>query len=119
MDEVDHKFTHEAVAIEQQPDAPMMYVLGAGADKLLEWADVPSAKADYMAGYQRVYNKGRAKSITDFLDMSPRNIISGAIIVTVNAQSFNASNKFGRIFEIEMKSVERPFEDSARPWLMS
>ena len=114
MDEVDHRFTYEAVAIEQQPEAPMMYVLGVGADQLLEWADVPSAKADYMAGYQRVYNEDRAKAITDFLDLSPKNIIPGAIIVTVDAGSISIHRKSGNVVEIKIKSTERPFEESVK-----
>lgn len=83
----DPHFTYQAIAIEQQPGAPMMYVLGVAADELLEWSDVPSAKADYMAGYQRAYNQERASSITDFLKLSPQNIIPGATIVTVNAEN--------------------------------
>ena len=83
----DPKYTYHAVAIEQQPEAPMMYVLGVAAEELLEWADVPNAKADYMAGYQRMYNQDRADSITEFLRLSPKNILPGAIIVTVDADS--------------------------------
>ena len=114
MGEVDHKFKYEAVAIEQQPDAPMMYVLGVAADQLLEWADVPSAKADYMAGYQRVYKQDRAKAITDFLALSPRNIIPGAVIVTVDAASTSIKHKSGNIFEIEIDAIERPFQESVK-----
>ena len=75
-------YMYTALPVEQQPGAPLMYLLKSDAATLLRWADVPNAKADYMAGYQRVYSKDRAEEITEFLDLDPKNIIPGAVIVT-------------------------------------
>lgn len=77
------EFEYTAIQVEQQPGGPAMFVLTVPAAGLLEWADVPSAKADYMAGYQRVYSLERAQAITDFLNLDKNNVIPGAVIVTV------------------------------------
>lgn len=90
-----------------------MYVLGVAADELLEWSDVPNAKADYMAGYQRAYNQERASSITDFLKLSPQNIIPGATIVTVNSENVEiSSNKSGVSTVSIWLAEEKEFEES-------
>jgi len=81
--DLSREYTYTALHLAQQPGAPALYLLTVDAPGLLEWADVPNAKADYMAGYQRVYNADRAREITEFLANDPNNIIPGAIIVTV------------------------------------
>lgn len=108
----DETFSYPAVEIRQQSGSPPMYVLGVAADELLEWADVPSAKADYMAGYQRVYNKDRAKSITDFLKLSPKNIIPGAIIVTVDSSNISTNVDAAGNSVLEVRVSRRPFVES-------
>ena len=108
-------FVYEAVSIEQQPGAPEMYVLGVAADELLQWSDVPSAKADYMAGYQRAYNQERASSITEFLKLSPRNIIPGATIVTVNAENVEIERSNSSLAKVSVwMSDEKPLDESIR-----
>jgi hypothetical protein len=84
-------FTYDALPLQQQPDAPVMYLTTTTAAELLQWADVPNAKADYMAGYQRVYNPDRAREIGDFLGQDPKNIIPGAIIVTAAESAVTVS----------------------------
>lgn len=92
-DEPHHReYGYTGIRIEQQPNAPLMYVLGVDAAELLEWADVPNAKADYMAGYQRAYSEERARDIKDFLDGSPNNIIPGSVIVTVASSSISVTD---------------------------
>ena len=113
MTTVDPQFTYHAIAIEQQPEAPIMYVLGVAADELLEWADVPNAKSDYMAGYQRVYSPERAISITEFLRLSPKNILPGAIIVTVNADNVKIATGPEGICTVSiLKNQDQEFTDS-------
>ena len=53
---------YRAVEVKQQPSAPSMYMISASATDLLEWCDIPRAKEDYMAGYQRVLNEGRTSA---------------------------------------------------------
>ncbi len=81
------KFTYTGLVLQQQPGSPIMYLLTVDAPDLLEWADVPNAKADYMAGYQRVFNKDRAQEISEFLAADPKNIVPGAVIVTAAADA--------------------------------
>jgi len=45
------RFTYTGLVLQQQPGSPTMYLLTVDAPNLLEWADVPNAKADYMAEY--------------------------------------------------------------------
>ncbi len=116
-------YSYTGLAIHQQPNAPAMYVLGVDAPSLLEWADVPSAKADYMAGYQRVYNADRAKEIQEFIEASPNNIVPGAVIVAVDAECVDISetNSDGVVkitiryretdFETRLTAVHRQFSD--------
>ncbi|MGW1799100.1 hypothetical protein ACWCQN_24810 [Streptomyces sp. NPDC001984] len=83
-------FQYTALVVRQQPGAPDMYLASIPAAGLLEWADVPSAKADYMAGYQRVYNESRAKDIKEFLENDVNNITPGAIVVAVDGAAIDA-----------------------------
>jgi hypothetical protein len=108
------QYQYQAIAVEQQPGGPVMYLLGVPADELLEWADVPSAKADYMAGYQRVYNKERAKDVTEFLSLSPKNIIPGAIIVTVDSARISIGNGDSPVTALKIDASESSFEDQLK-----
>ena|ERR1700722_2458813 len=51
LDNETENFTYTGLVLQQQPGSPTMYLLTVDAPDLLEWADVPNAKADYMAGY--------------------------------------------------------------------
>jgi hypothetical protein len=72
--------TYQAIQVQQQPEAPPMYMISASARGLLEWCDVPRTKENYMAGYQRVLTDHRVEEIGDYLSRSPQNILPGAII---------------------------------------
>lgn len=105
-------FTYTALALRQQPDALPMYLVMASAPDLLQWADVPNARADYMAGYQRVYDEDRAGSITDFLLADPKNIVPGAIIVTADAAATSiAATDDPNVVLITVNVEDRSFED--------
>ncbi|MCX8557540.1 hypothetical protein OS121_21045 [Mycolicibacterium mucogenicum] len=112
MTQAQSQFQYQAVGVQQQPDAPMLYLLGVPADELLEWADVPSAKADYMAGYQRIYNQERARDVTDFLSLSPKNIIPGAIIVTIDSSRVEIDAKSDGSTKLRVDATARDFEES-------
>ena len=99
-----------AVEVLQQPGAPKMYLLSVAADELLEWADVPSAQHDYMAGYQRIYSQERAKQITDFLELDPANIIPGAIIVTVNEDAIVVSEVQPGVSRLQISVKDKDFD---------
>jgi hypothetical protein len=45
--------TLPAIAFEQRPGCPRMYVTAAKAADILEWADAPRASVNLMALYQR------------------------------------------------------------------
>lgn len=99
-----HRYT--AIRLVQQPGAPIMYLMGVDASDLLEWADVPNAKADYMAGYQRVYNKDRAAQIADFLASDGKNIIPGAVVVTVSGDAIRIVPNSGTTGTDEVVTLE-------------
>ncbi|HEX6509811.1 MAG TPA: hypothetical protein VF221_19460, partial [Chloroflexota bacterium] len=72
---------------------------------------VPNAKADYMAGYQRVYDADRARQITDFLASDPKNIIPGAIIVTTSADSTRVTETDDpTVVRVTVRVAERSFD---------
>lgn len=106
------EYSYTALRIEQQPGAPAMYLLALNAAELLEWADVPNAKADYMAGYQRAYSEERAHQIRDFLATDPKNIVPGAIIVaTATGATDVTSTDDGAVVQITIKVEEETFEE--------
>lgn len=105
-------FTYTALRVQQQPDGPPMYLLSLDASELLEWADVPNAKADYMAGYQRVYSEDRAKAITDFLNLDPSNVIPGAVIVAISDELCKVlSHTDDGVSRLEVTVNSESFED--------
>lgn len=106
------EFRYTALRLEQQPGAPSMYLLGVDAETLLQWADVPNAKADYMAGYQRVYSADRAKDIQEFLAADPNNIIPGSVIVTVDGSAVTVDPAAdGEVVSVTIHVTDRSFEE--------
>ncbi|MER6748344.1 hypothetical protein ACFW6C_09865 [Streptomyces fungicidicus] len=106
------KFQYTALVVRQQPGAPDMYLASIPAASLLEWADVPSAKADYMAGYQRVYNPIRAKEIKDFLENDVNNITPGAIVVAVDGAAVDVQNtSVDGVLEVTVSVTDDSFEE--------
>jgi hypothetical protein len=91
-----------------------MYLLAVDAESLLDWADVPNAKADYMAGYQRVYNPERAAAIREFLASDPNNIIPGAIIVTVAVDAIEVQQIDNGVVRLAVKTKARTFEEQVK-----
>lgn len=88
-----------------------MYLVSAPAAGLLEWADVPNAKADYMAGYQRVYSESRAKEIKEFLENDVNNIIPGAIVVAVDGAAIEAeTSSVDGVFDVTITLTDESFE---------
>jgi hypothetical protein len=111
-DEVTYEYT--ALAVEQQPGAPPMYLARVAAHELLMWADVPNAKAEYMAGYQRVYNQERAEEIAEFLGSDPKNIVPGAIIVTAAPEAVEINSQDGGVAKITVRVMERAYSERLR-----
>lgn len=112
LDQETDTYTYTGLVLQQQPGSPTMYLLTVDAPDLLEWADVPNAKADYMAGYQRVFNEDRAREISEFLAADPKNIVPGAIIVTATADAVTTEpTDDPDIVRISIQVAERTFEE--------
>jgi hypothetical protein len=75
---------YKGIEVVQQTAAPPFYLTSVPAQQLLEWCDVPRAKGNYMAGYQRTLNDKRSSALTKYVNLSPLNIVPGAIIVAVD-----------------------------------
>ena len=88
-----------------------MFLLGVDAASLLEWASVPEAKAEYMAGYQRMYNSDRAEEIRDFLAADPNNIIPGSIIVTVDGDCVRTEAADDDVVRLTVTVAESSFSE--------
>lgn len=78
------RFTYAGLRVQQQPEASPFYLIRVPAHQLLEWADVPRKKAEFMAGYQRELLEMRHRKITEFIEKSPRNVVPGAVIVAIS-----------------------------------
>jgi len=106
------RFTYTGLVLQQQPGSPTMYLLTVDAPNLLEWADVPNAKADYMAEYQRVFNKDRAQEISEFLAADPKNIVPGAVIVTATAEAVSIEEtEDANVVRVSLEVEDRSFEE--------
>src|SRR5690349_5222104 len=97
---------YKAIEVLQQPAAPRMYLIAVPAAELLEWADVPRTKEDYMAGYQRLLTSGRTADITQYLEQSEKNVLPGAIIVAADAEYISVVQEGPALF-IEVKEDNR------------
>ena len=90
---------YSALEIRQTPDSDPFYAMVVKADELLEWADVPRKKAEFMAGYQREL-LDRYSRITDFINQDPKhNVIPGAVIVATSpgTVTFARANEAGTV----------------------
>ncbi|WP_175282015.1 DGQHR domain-containing protein [Prescottella equi] len=79
----------QAIAFEQQPGSPRMFVTAAPASSILQWADAPRASADLMALYQRALDPRRAPELTKFIESDPKNIIPGAVIIAIDSDNID------------------------------
>ncbi len=103
-------YRYTALELIQQPQSMPMYLTMIAASELLEWSDVPRTRGDYMAGYQRSLEKKRTQGITSYLKNSPNNLIPGAIIVSVDSDSFSRELATNEIASISIAKDTRDFE---------
>ena len=105
------EFPYDALKVQQQPESPPFYLLSVAASELLEWADVPRKKADFMAGYQRELLPRHA-AITDFILKSPQNVIPGAVIVAVPDRAVTITPTGAEsIAKITISAVAQSFDE--------
>jgi hypothetical protein len=104
-------YEYRGIKVVQQPDAPPFYLTSAPAAELLEWCDVPRAKGDYMAGYQRVLDDKRVTDLAAYLRLSSNNIIPGAVIVAVDDDYISVSDIGSGLFSLSVTEDRRSFED--------
>jgi len=62
-----------------------------------------------MAGYQRVLNEKRSVALTQYLNLSPKNIVPGAIIVAID-QDYIDVKQSGDLVEITIREDNRTFD---------
>lgn len=74
-----------------------MYLLGADAEQLLEWADAPRKRVSVRAGYQRDLDDKRQDAITEFLELAPENFLPGAVLVAVRPQALTTMHTNGTV----------------------
>ena len=84
-------------------NSPEMYAISSSTTKLVQWAEVPRANANFMDGYQRQLEEDRLDSIRQFLE-TPENIIPGAILVTVDEEYLNITAQEEGGVEITIRS---------------
>ena len=102
-------YSYSALTVVQQPDAPAFYLTSVAAAELLEWCDVPRAKGDYMAGYQRILDSNRTKDLTRYLELSPSNIVPGAVIVAIDDDYVNVESNSDGLATIRIVEDTRDF----------
>jgi hypothetical protein len=101
---------YKALCVEQQPGAPVFYLTSVPAAELLEWCDVPRAKGNYMAGYQRSLNPKRIEDLAEYLRLSPNNILPGAVIVAVDDDYVTVSKTGEGLFSVSVAEDARDFD---------
>lgn len=107
-------FSYSALRVQQQPEAAPFYLATVPAHELLEWADVPRKKAEFMAGYQREL-LDRHRKITEFIEKSPSNVVPGAIIVAIgNAAIKIEETSIPGVVRIGISCNEEAFEQRLR-----
>lgn len=104
-------YEYHGIRLVQQPGAPPFYLTSAPAVELLEWCDVPRAKGDYMAGYQRVLDEKRVADLAEYLRLSPSNIIPGAVIIAIDADYVSVAETADQLFSLSIKEDTRSFEE--------
>jgi hypothetical protein len=103
-------YTYQALQLIQQPGAPAFYITSAPAAELLAWCDVPRAKGDFMAGYQRFLNDKRVEDLAEYLRMDPSNIVPGTVIIAVDSDYIDVTDA-DPIFSLTVREDTRTFED--------
>jgi DGQHR domain-containing protein len=104
-------YRYLGIKVIQQPGAPAFYMTSAPAGELLEWCDVPRAKGDYMAGYQRTLQEKRVDDLAAYLRLSSNNIIPGAVIIAIDEDYVSVSEVSNNLFALEIAEDRRSFED--------
>ncbi len=105
------KFEYTALRVQQQPESQPFYIASVAAPELLEWADVPRKRADFMAGYQRELLP-RHSAITDYIRKDPQNIIPGAVIVALPSENVEISEAgMNGIAKIVVTIQEQSFQE--------
>jgi hypothetical protein len=103
-------YEYRGIKVVQQPGAPAFYLTSASAVELLKWCDVPRAKGDYMAGYQRILDEKRVDDLADYLRLSPSNIVPGAVIIAIDEDYVTASESGDGLFSLRVTGDDRLFE---------
>ena len=86
-----NNYTYTALEVKQKKGAKPFFLTSINAEEILEWADVPRKRSDYLVGYQREL-QDRYKNITKFLDLDDENIIPGTIIIALNKDCFSVED---------------------------
>jgi hypothetical protein len=105
-----HDYSYPALRLVQQPGAPAFYMTSAPAAELLAWCDVPRAKRDFLAGYQRVLNDKRVADLAEYLRLSANNIVPGAVIVAVDADYVEVEDA-DPLFTLRIRHDTRTFDE--------
>lgn len=103
------EFTYRAIQVLQQPGAPAFYMTAAPASEVLEWSDVPRAKGQFMAGYQRPLNDKRVEDLADYIRRSAANVVPGAVIVAIDEDYVTVVEDEPGFFTLHIRGDERDF----------
>jgi hypothetical protein len=103
-------YDYRALRLIQQPGAPACYMTSAPAAELLEWCDVPRAKGDYMAGYQRSLDERRTGDLANYLRLDPNNIIPGAVVVAVDSDYLRVEAIGDGLYSLSIAEDTRDFD---------
>ena len=101
---------YPSIRVIQQPGSPPFYLTAVAAADLLEWCDVPRAKGDYMAGYQRTLDAGRTGDLASYLRLSPNNIVPGAVIVAVDEDFVQLAEDEHGFYQLAIRDDDRDFD---------
>jgi hypothetical protein len=104
------QYEYHGLKLIQREGAPPLYLTSAPAAELLEWCDVPRAKGDFMAGYQRTLDKRRVGDLATYLRLSPKNIVPGAIIVAVDEDYISIDEANNGMCSLRIAEDTRSFE---------
>jgi hypothetical protein len=102
-------FRYDGIPVQQRPDSAPFYMVSARATEILEWADVPRKKTQYMAGYQRELDD-RHKRIREFLLKDSKNVIPAAVIIAVRRENIKVTPSQGGICQIEISTEDKPLD---------
>jgi hypothetical protein len=102
-------YEYPTLEVVQQPEAPPFYISAVPARELLAWCDVPRAKGGYMAGYQRSLDHKRSDVLAEYIGLSPRNIVPGAVIVAID-QDYVDLDRSGPVSLVRVTPDTRDFQ---------